>query len=165
MAPMDKGVFMSTSGKRKSDLHASTQIETLEGRCLLSVNAITSLDSIVVSPTSHRTSALVAASAIAGYTPQQIRAAYGFNQISLPGGAKADGTGQTIAIITAYNDPNIASDLHTFDSALGLSDPKNFSIVNQGGGSAKSLATDSGWAGEAAVDVEGAQAVGAGGEM
>ena len=151
---------MSTSGKRKSNPGTSTPMEILEGRCLLSVSAITSLDSIVVSPTSHRTTAMAAAaSAIQGYTPQQIRAAYGFNQISLPGGAKADGTGQTIAIITAFNDPNIASDLHTFDSALGLSDPKNFSIVNQTGGSAKSLATDSGWAGETALDVEWAHAI------
>jgi hypothetical protein len=157
---MDKGVFMSTSGKRKSNPNASTQIEALEGRCLLSVSAITSLDSIVVSPTSHRTSAMAAAaSAIQGYTPRQIRAAYGFNQISLPGGVKADGTGQTIAIITAFNDPNITSDLHTFDSALGLSDPKKFSIVNQTGGSAKSLTTDSGWAGETALDVEWAHAI------
>ena len=36
------------------------------------------------------------------YTPAQIRAAYGINDLS------EDGTGQTIAIVDAYDDPNIS---------------------------------------------------------
>src|ERR1700733_2543040 len=46
-----------------------------------------------------------------GMTPAQIRQAYGFNQISFNGVA-GDGTGTTIAIVDAYDDPHIASDLH-----------------------------------------------------
>ena len=46
-----------------------------------------------------------------GYTPAQIQQAYGFNQVS------NNGSGETIAIVDAYNDPNIQSDLATFDSA------------------------------------------------
>ena len=42
------------------------------------------------------------------YTPAAIRAAYGFS--SLP----YDGTGQTIALVEAYNDSHIATDLNTF---------------------------------------------------
>src|SRR5207248_380293 len=48
-----------------------------------------------------------------GYSPAQIRHAYGFDQIRFNNGAVAgDGSGMTIAIVDAYNDPNIASDLH-----------------------------------------------------
>ena len=51
-----------------------------------------------------------------GYTPAQIRHAYGFDKITFNGGAVAgDGSGTTIAIVDAYDDPNIANDLHQFD--------------------------------------------------
>ena len=51
----------------------------------------------------------------AGFSPGQISQAYGFNQIYFNNGTiKGDGSGQTIAIVDAYNQPNIASDLHTF---------------------------------------------------
>ena len=49
-----------------------------------------------------------------GYTPQQIRSAYGFDQI---GGLY--GSGQTIAIVDAYNDPNVYGDLDRFDQNFG----------------------------------------------
>ncbi|HEY2250278.1 MAG TPA: hypothetical protein VGH74_04420, partial [Planctomycetaceae bacterium] len=65
-----------------------------------------------------------------GYTPAQIKQAYGFNQISFNGTA-GDGTGTTIAIVDAYDDPNIASDLHQFSLAFGLPDPPSFTKVNQ----------------------------------
>ena len=48
------------------------------------------------------------------YTPAQIRTAYGINSLSL------DGTGQTIAIVDAYDDPAIAQALDTYDSQFGL---------------------------------------------
>src|SRR6266702_6499791 len=49
-------------------------------------------------------------------TPTQVRHAYGFDQITFNGGTvKGDGSGQTIAIVDAYNDPNIFSDLDVFD--------------------------------------------------
>ncbi len=54
------------------------------------------------------------------YTPDQIRTAYGINSITMPGVTTADGTGQTIAIVDAYNDPNILTDLDTFDNAYSL---------------------------------------------
>src|SRR5262245_47159252 len=54
-----------------------------------------------------------------GYTPSQIRHAYGFDQISFPGGVQGDGTGTTIAIVDAYDDPTIAFDLHQFDLQFG----------------------------------------------
>ncbi len=39
-----------------------------------------------------------------GFTPAQIRTAYGINNIVI-GGVTGDGTGQTIAIVDAYDDP------------------------------------------------------------
>ena len=54
-----------------------------------------------------------------GMTPAQIRHAYGIDSITFNGVA-GDGTGTTIAIVDAYDDPNIANDLHQFDLAYGL---------------------------------------------
>jgi subtilase family serine protease len=48
------------------------------------------------------------------YTPAQVRAAYGVSSLSL------DGTGQTIAIVDAYDDPSIFAALDTFDGQFGL---------------------------------------------
>ena len=53
-----------------------------------------------------------ASSNVPGYSPAEIASAYGFNKISFDNGAVAgDGTGQTIAIVDAFNDPNIDKDL------------------------------------------------------
>ncbi len=100
-----------------------------------------------------------ASSSISDYTPAQLRAAYGFNNVSF-GSTAADGRGQTIAIIDAYNDPNIAADLAAFDSKLGIAAPASFRIVNQNGG-ASLPGTDpsQGWEGETALDVEWAHAI------
>jgi subtilase family serine protease len=85
-------------------------------------------------------------SAPTGLTPTQVRHAYGFDQIS------GNGSGQTIAIVDAFDDPSIQSDLHAFDLQFGLADPV-LTKVNQTGGT--SLPTpNAGWAGEIALDVE-----------
>lgn len=88
-----------------------------------------------------------------GYTPAQVDAAYGFNRVSFNGVA-GDGTGQTIAIVDAYHNPNIASDLAAFSSRFGLPQGQ-FSVVDQNGGTSYP-AQDStgGWEMEEALDVE-----------
>src|SRR5260221_5227505 len=103
-------------------------IESLEFRQLLSAS-ISDLSNIIVSPASHHATSAAASASIAGYTPAQIRKAYGFDQITLANGATGDGSGQTIAIVTAYNDPNIVSDLHAFDAGLGVNDSFSLSVV------------------------------------
>jgi subtilase family serine protease len=56
-----------------------------------------------------------------GYTPDQIRHAYGFDQLaSTPGVANSTGTGQTIAIVDPYGSPTIQEDLQTFSATFGL---------------------------------------------
>jgi subtilase family serine protease len=49
-----------------------------------------------------------------GLTPAQIKEAYDFDQIS------NQGDGQTIAIVDAFDDPNIEADLATFDNQFNL---------------------------------------------
>ncbi|HEV2968765.1 MAG TPA: fibronectin type III domain-containing protein [Pirellulales bacterium] len=103
---------------------------------------------------------LAGTSTSSGYTPAQIRTAYGFNSLSSFGSTPADGRGQTIAIIDAYNDPNIASNLATFDQAYGIAAPASLKIVNQSGGtSLPGTDPQQGWEGETALDVEWAHAI------
>jgi hypothetical protein len=95
---------------------------------------------------------------VSGYTPAQIRKAYGFDQIQFGDGTTAaDGAGQTIAIIDAFNHPNIAADLDVFSTQFGLPDA-HLTVVNQTGGS-RLPAADAGWAGEISLDVEWAHAI------
>ncbi len=49
-----------------------------------------------------------------GYVPQQIQTAYGMNQITF-GGITGDGTGQTIAIVDAYDDPDFVNTIQPTD--------------------------------------------------
>jgi subtilase family serine protease len=86
-----------------------------------------------------------------GTTPTQIKQAYGFNQVA------ADGSGTTIAIVDAFDDPTIASDLQGFDAAFNLPNP-TFTKMNETGGSTLPAA-NRGWATEIALDVEWAHAI------
>lgn len=150
------GLFKPRTRQKNHAMAAKSpaMIEGLESRTLLSAAVEATLKpnlSILASSTTTSTD-------VQGYTPAQMAKAYGFDQISLPGGVTADGKGQTIAIIDAYNDPNINADLKVFDSQFDLADPTSFKIVNQTGGS-KLPTTDSGWAGEISLDVEWAHAM------
>ena len=92
-----------------------------------------------------------------GYTPAEITAAYGLNDITFTSssGAKVtgNGAGETIALIEMYNDPNLQSDLATFDAKYGLPTP-TLTVDNQAGSQ-----TNSGWALEESLDVEWAHAI------
>ena len=66
------------------------------------------------------------------------RTAYGLNDLSFSGAA-ADGHGQTIAIVDAFNDPNVVGDLNTFDKAFGTT--STGSTLYQKYGAASSLST------------------------
>ena len=92
---------------------------------------------------------LLAGSGATGYTPAQVRSYLGLT---------GTGAGQTIAIVTAYDAPNVAKDLAVFNQAFGLPAPPSFRKVNQTGGT-KYPTVDAGWALEAALDVQWAHAV------
>lgn len=86
------------------------------------------------------------------FDPSEIRHAYGFDALPYTG------SGQTIAIVDAYDDPNIANDLKTFDAQFGLG-AAAFTKVNQTGGTGSYPTYDSGWSTEIALDVEWAHAI------
>src|SRR5262245_57365662 len=69
---------------------------------------------------------------LAAFTPSQITHAYGFDTVTFTGGVVGDGSGQTIAIVDAFDDPTILSDLQTFDAKYGLPDPVFTKATPQG---------------------------------
>lgn len=94
---------------------------------------------------------------LSGYSPAQVRAAYGFDRVAFrsPSGATVagDGAGQTIAIVAAFHNPNLLADLKVFDQAFGLP-TADVRIVNLAGD-----ATEATWALESAMDVQWAHAL------
>jgi subtilase family serine protease len=144
----------SMSGKAKAR-HRSRSIknavsachpEPLEPRMFLSASGITVKPSLHILPDVTSTTPY-------GYTPVQIKAYYGF------GTSTTAGAGETIAIVDAYNDPNISSDLATCDKQFGLSAPPSLSVVDENGPSASLPATNAGWDTEISLDVEWAHAI------
>jgi hypothetical protein len=111
------------------------------------------------------------------YTPAQIQNAYGFNKLS------QTGSGQTIAIVDAYDDPNIVKDLGVFDSpstgfnltaltpskTIGGSSGPTFTKENESGqviggtggtgGTAAPPRANANWGVEISLDVEWAHAI------
>ncbi len=99
------------------------------------------------------------------FTPAQIRQAYGFDQVRF-GSTQGDGTGQTIAIIDAFDDPNIITDLNTFDTQFGLPAPPSFTKVAQNGSANFPAASGStNWSIEESLDVEWAHAAAPGAKI
>jgi subtilase family serine protease len=92
-----------------------------------------------------------------GRTPAQIETAYGLGGLTF-GGQAANGSGQTIAIVDAFNDPNIQTELAVFDSTNNLPAPPSLRVVSQTGNTALPT-VDAGWAQEEALDVEWAHAL------
>jgi subtilase family serine protease len=95
-------------------------------------------------------------------TPSQVAHAYGLDALTFGSASQAikgEGSGQTIAIVEAYHDPYLASDLHVFDQAYHLSDP-TLTQINLAGSR-----TDNGWAEETALDVEWAHAIAPGAKI
>jgi subtilase family serine protease len=86
---------------------------------------------------------------LSSLTPSQVTAAYGLNAITV----KGDGSGVTIALIEMYHDPNLASDLATFDQEYGLPTP-TLTVDNLAG-----TQTNSSWGEEESLDVEWAHAI------
>ena len=90
-----------------------------------------------------------------GLTPVDLATAYGLNTTG--------GSGQTVAIVDAYNDPNINADLQTFDSQYGLAACSIangcLKVVNQTGGATPPANDTTGWSVEESLDVEAVHSV------
>jgi subtilase family serine protease len=97
-----------------------------------------------------------------GFVPWRIRHGYGIDKIRfLSGQVAGTGFGQTIAIVDAYDHPNITADLAKFNTTFGLpqmdgqGNNPTFTKIKQ----TSSVSSNSGWALEIALDVEWAHAV------
>jgi hypothetical protein len=138
---------VSRAGKALRLRHrARLRVEELESRCLLTV-----------------------------LTPMQVRQAYGFDQVTFSGTngpVVGDGSGQTIAIVDAYDNANIFTDVDTFDQRFG--DTAGQNLLSQYGAASTFLTKatpqgqppgNSGWGTEIALDVEWAHAIAPGAKI
>ncbi len=99
---------------------------------------------------------------LSGFAPAQMCQAYGINSFHFVGSQgqwiTANGSGQTIAIVDAYHDPNLFHDVQTFDRTYKLPDPQ---ITQYWYGTS----TNDGWAKEECLDVEWAHAIAPGAKI
>ncbi|MEU0822035.1 S53 family peptidase [Streptomyces mirabilis] len=93
-----------------------------------------------------------------GYGPSNLQSAYG-----LTSAAASNGSGETIAIVDAYNDPNAEADLAKYRSYYGLSACTTangcFKKVSQTGSTNSLPSSDTGWSEEISLDVDMASAI------
>lgn len=98
------------------------------------------------------------ASTPSGYGPSDLQDAYG-----LTSAAASNGSGETIAIVDAYNDPNAEADLAKYRTYYGLSACTTangcFKKVSQTGSTTSLPTSDSGWSEEISLDLDMASAV------
>lgn len=82
----------------------------------------------------------------AGWSPENLEAAY-----DLPSASK--GTGQIVAVVDAYDNPNVSTDLASYRSTFGLP-PANFTKYNQDGQTGDYPEGNGDWGVEIDLDVE-----------
>src|SRR5450759_1403273 len=86
----------------------------------------------------------------AGYGPSTLVAAYKLD--------RSKGSGQTVAVVDAYDDPNAESDLAVYRTQYGLPACTTangcFKKVNQSGSTTNLPRSNAGWAGEISLDLD-----------
>ena len=139
---------------RRRPVPAAAPLQPLEDRRLMST-----VVGPVISPSATMESPAAVGTTVAGYTPAQMQAAYGLSGLTFNSGKTgATGAGQTIAIVDAYNDPDIAADLATFSTKFALA-TASLTVVSQTGSTTALPATNASWAQEISLDVEWAHAI------
>ncbi|HEV3190587.1 MAG TPA: kelch repeat-containing protein, partial [Polyangiaceae bacterium] len=106
---------------------------------------------------------------VAPITPQQMQTAYGITDSSgspliLFNGVKGDGTGQTVAIVDAFNDPTILKDSNAFNSFYSLpqfnaTGGPTLTLLGEDGSTTLPTGTDAGWGVEESLDVQWIHAI------
>jgi subtilase family serine protease len=117
---------------------------------------------VIKNKAAHPTALTVSPNAIPagnGYGPSQFQAAY-----NLTAASAADGSGTTVAVVDAFNDPTAASDLATYRSAAGLPalTSGQFTVYNQNGQTSPLPATapvTDDWTLEESLDVDMVSAI------
>ncbi len=175
----DNSKAMTVSGAASGmtgTIYAAAASLTISGSGTL--NAALDVDTLTLSGAAvANTVALSSPSGTVAYSPNQIRDAYGINALS------EDGTGQTIAIVDAYDDPSIFESVDAFDAQLSLTDsgptlyqeygPASsfLTVLNQYGQATSLPSTDpngpgaDNWEVEEALDVEWAHAIAPGAQI
>jgi hypothetical protein len=175
------GKGRSVRAHRGNAPHRSLRFEALEDRALLSaVPALPANWQAHAPATPHRVIGPADTSSSSQLVPAQVRAAYGLSNGSSTSltygisfqGIQGDGSGQTIAIVDAYDYPSALSDLNTFSSTYGLpqfnvAGGPTFQKLDQNGGasypgtdpSGKLNGSNNDWELEAALDIEWAHAM------
>ena len=144
--------FGCSDSENESDCESSTEL-TQSARTFCIVNtkqpqtqtASTSVNQSGITPSDLTPLAATPT----GYSPAQIRAAYGVDKLL------ADGTNQTIAVIGAYYSPNIIADFKTFDTYYNLGNPNALSVYSF----ATTSNVNAGWALELSMDVQWIHAI------
>jgi subtilase family serine protease len=151
------------------------ELEWLESRVLLNASALGTAanDSAVPAALAHPTLILEGISPdinsppTGAFIPSQINSAYDFNQV-LFGSVQGSGSGQTVAIIDAYDDPTALNDLNQFSLQFSLplmnqSGEPTFTQVGETGGSVPGTdpagAGNDTWELEESLDIEWVHAI------
>ncbi len=174
MIHFSRGLNKHVSAFRRPRGRLMLRLEELEARNLFSAGG---LDGLFALPDAHTGNSVTNAKPV-GYHPDQIRHAYGFDQINFTGAlgktVRGDGSGQTIAIVDAYDDPKIFSDLDVFDKTFQANNGSASTLYQQYGSSSSFLIkatpqgtplVNSSWAGETSLDVEWAHAIAPGAKI
>jgi subtilase family serine protease len=151
-APTPPGAAGAAAPSRISSVHACANPSRGHAAC----NAIRRTDATATTATQRMATARAAArrgatpnATPSGYGPSDIQSAY--NLAGLSSG------GRTVAIVDAYDDPTVESDLGVYRSQFGLPVCTTangcFKKVNQTGGRSFP-ATDAGWAEEISLDLD-----------
>ncbi|GLY75178.1 S53 family peptidase [Actinoallomurus iriomotensis] len=125
--------------------------------CATARAGVANCDALVRNDVATSETALRAAlAAPSGLSPANLQSAY-----KLP--SSSAGSGQTVAIVDAYNAPTAEADLGVYRSQYGLPACTTangcFKKVNQTGGTSSYPATDGGWAQEISLDLDMVSAV------
>ena len=157
LAEREADMFMRLDIEKRFGMHVRRHIpvcsEVVEGEAHCDADVITN----------EKGTPLASPKVIFGYGPAQLLKAY-----NLTGQAAGN---PIIAIVDAYDDPNIAADLATYSATFGIpqlptcsgaianSSVPCFKKVNQQGSTSRYPRSDAGWSLEIALDVEVAHAV------
>jgi hypothetical protein len=145
------------TAKRSRRFSGRQNLEPLESRILLSATSTVQL-SLIDKPLDD------VSGSPQNLSPAMIEQAYDFDNLAFSVNGQtvsATGAGETIAIVDAFGDPDISSDLETFDANFGITnDNANgqfvLTVATPGGGAVQ---TNAGWATEESLDVEWAHAI------
>ncbi len=146
------GAFTFTSASAHSATQASSHHSHSQRVCSASAPGFVHCNALLLVKDGVKPNA----SSPSGYNPPDLQGAY-----NLP--SATAGSGQTVAIVDAYNDPNAEADLGTYRSYFNLPACTTangcFKKVNQSGSTSSYPRNNSGWSQEISLDLDMVSAI------